>query len=94
MSVGEWLANQDAGSLIGLAAVVVGPMIAIVAILSGAWARVRRSEAQAQIAEAELALKQQMLERGISVDDMERILAAGQSRRGKPKTEPAEEQPA
>jgi hypothetical protein len=79
------------GQLIGLTAVLIGPLIAITAIVSAAWARVRKIEAQAQIAEMEAALKQQMIERGMSADEIVRVLAAGQSNAGKKKLVAEEE---
>ncbi len=81
----EWLSQYSPGQMIGLAGVLVGPLIAIVAIVSAAWARIRKVEAQAHIAEVEAALKQQMIERGMSADEIVRVLAAGQSRVGKQK---------
>ncbi len=79
----EWLSQQSPGQLIGLVAVMMGPLIAIVAIVSGSWARVRRAEAYAQVAEMEAALKQQMIERGMSADEIVRVLAAGQTNKSK-----------
>lgn len=79
----EWLSQQNAGQLIGLAAVLIGPVIAVTAIVSGAWMRVRRTEAQVHIAEIEAGLKQQMIERGMSADEIERVLAAGNSKKAK-----------
>jgi hypothetical protein len=75
----EWFAQQSAGQLTGLVAVITGPLIAIVAIVCGIWARVRRHELTAQRATAELAFKQQMVERGMSADEIERVLAAGRN---------------
>jgi hypothetical protein len=77
----EWLSQQSAGQITGLVAVLIGPMIAMVAIVSAAWTRVRRIETQGRIAEAELAVKQEMIERGMSADDIERVLQAGQNSR-------------
>lgn len=79
----EWLSQYSPAQLSGLTAVIIGPLIAIVAIIAGAWASVRRVEARAQIAELEAALKQQMIERGMSADEIERVLAAGQNGRSK-----------
>ncbi len=74
----EWLSQQSAGQLIGLTAVVMGPLIAITAVASAAWARVRRAELQARAAESDAVLKQQMIERGMSADEIVRVLEAGQ----------------
>ncbi len=79
--MGEWLAHQNPRDLIGLAGVIVGPLIAVVAIVCAAWTRVRRTEAQAHIAELEAALKQQMIEKGMSADEIERVLSGDQGPR-------------
>lgn len=73
----EWLSQQSAGQMVALCGVVGGISVAIVAIASAAWARVRKAEYRHQQIEAELALKQQMIEKGLSADDIERVLAAG-----------------
>jgi hypothetical protein len=80
----EWLSQQSAGQLIGLTAVLMGPLIAIVAIASAAWARVRRMEMEA-------SLKEQMIERGMSADEIERVLAAGQGKRCRHRLQATEE---
>ena len=80
----EWLSQQSAGQLIGLTAVVMGPLIAIAAVVSAAWARVRRAEMQARIVETDAVLKQQMIERGMSADEIVRVLEAGQKPGPKP----------
>ncbi len=79
----EWLSQYSPSQLTGLVAVMIGPTIAIVAIVSAAWARVRRADAQARVAEAETALVQQMIERGMSADEIERVLAAGSNKKRK-----------
>ena len=79
MDFGDWLARQNAGQVTGLAAVTGGILIAIIAIVSGVWSRARRAESRARQVEAELALKQEMIERGMSADDIERVLKAGQA---------------
>ena len=81
----DWLSQQSAGQLIGLTAVVMGPLIAITAVIGGAWARVRRVELQAHLAETEAVLKQQMIERGMSADEIVRVLDAGQGKVAKAK---------
>jgi hypothetical protein len=79
----DWLSNQNAKELIGLAAVVGGMLIAMVAIVSGQWARVRRDELRARQAEVDAALKQQMIERGMSADEIVQVLKAGQTKEKK-----------
>lgn len=66
----EFLAKFNGGELIGLVAVLVGPLIAIVAVLATQWRRVR-------VAEMEGALKQQMLDKGMSAAEIEQVMRAG-----------------
>jgi hypothetical protein len=74
----EWLEKQNVDQLIGFVAVAGGLLIPIVAIISAQWARVRREECRTRQAETEAALKQQMIERGMSADEMVRVLESGQ----------------
>ena len=67
----DLIAKFDGGQLIGLVAVVIGPLVAIVAIMCHQWRKVR-------IAEMEGALKQQMLDKGMSAEDIERVLSSSQ----------------
>jgi hypothetical protein len=66
----EFLAKFNAGQIIGLVAVLIGPVIAVVAILATQWRRVR-------IAEMEGALKQQMLDKGMSAAEIVQVMNAG-----------------
>jgi hypothetical protein len=66
----ELLSKFDPGEVIGLVAVAGFWLSAIVAILSGAWHRVRRAEIQA-------ALKQDMLTRGLSAEEIRTVIEAG-----------------
>ncbi len=65
----ELLAKLTGSQLIGLAAVVMGPLIAIVAVVANQWRRVR-------VAEVEGALKQQMLDKGMSAAEIEQVMRA------------------
>lgn len=76
----EWLSQLPAGQVIALLAVSGGVLIAVVSVAAGAWVRVRRADLQAHLADVDAALKQQMIERGMSVDEIERVLAAGRGR--------------
>ena len=67
----EFLDKFNGGQLIGLVAVLVGPLIALVAIAASQWRRVR-------IAELEAALKQQMLDKGMSAAEIEQVMRSGQ----------------
>lgn len=86
----DWLSQFNAGQMIGLCAVAGGVLIAVISVLSGAWVRVRRAEYQGQLAEAEAVLKQQMIEKGMSPEDIERVLAAGVAKSGKKRAESEE----
>jgi hypothetical protein len=76
----DWLAQQSTGHVIALLAVGGGLLIPLTALIAGCWARIRVAEARARQAEAEAGLKQDMINRGMSVDEIERVLAAGQGK--------------
>jgi hypothetical protein len=67
----EFLDKFNGGQLIGLIAVIGGPLIAIVAIVASQWRRVR-------ISELEAALKQQMLDKGMSAAEIALVMASSQ----------------
>jgi len=75
----EWLSQYSPKELMGLFAIVGGLLLAGTAVVSAQWSRVRRAELHAHQMEAELALKQQMIERGMSADEIDHVLAAGQA---------------
>jgi hypothetical protein len=79
----EWLADKSPHELTGLVGIVGGVLFLIVVIVATNWASVRRSEMLAHQAELELALKQQMLERGMSAEEIVQVLNAGQVKLGK-----------
>ena len=66
----DLLSRFDPGALFGLTAMVGGLLCGITAILAGTWQKVRRAEITA-------ALKQEMLSRGMSADDIRTVLEAG-----------------
>ncbi len=68
----EFLDKFTGGQLIGLIAVVMGPLVGIVAVVAAQWRRVR-------IAEFEAALKQQMLDKGMSAAEIEQVMTASQN---------------
>jgi hypothetical protein len=74
----EMLSRMHGGELIGFFAVVGALVIAVSAIVGGLWASVRLAEFRTRRAELEAGLKQDMLSRGMSVDEIERVIAAGQ----------------
>jgi len=72
----DFLSRFNGGELIGLVAVAGGLLCAIVGILSGSWQKVRKAEIAA-------ALKQDMLNRGMSAEDIRTVMEAGGNRFGR-----------
>jgi hypothetical protein len=70
----ELFSRFDSGELIGLFSIAGGMLISIVAIAGSYWRRVRAAEIAAE-------LKRDMLDRGLSAEEIKTILDAGQSRR-------------
>lgn len=68
----ELLSRLDAGELIALVAIVGGLMIGMVTIVATFWHKIRKAEIDKQ-------LKLDMLERGMGVDEIEAVLAAGKT---------------
>jgi hypothetical protein len=64
-----FFAKLNGGELIALVAVLIGPVVAIVAVVASQWRKVR-------IAEMEGALKQQMLDKGMSAAEIEKVMTA------------------
>jgi hypothetical protein len=69
----DFLSRFDSEQLIGLVAISGGLLCGIIAIIGGFWLQLRRTEISA-------ALKQDMLNRGMSAEDIRTVLDAG----GKP----------
>jgi hypothetical protein len=65
----DLFSSWSARDLIGLVSVVCGSLIAITAILASHWRGVRQAELEA-------SLKHELVERGMSVDDIERVIKA------------------
>jgi hypothetical protein len=72
----DWLPHVNAGEFIALVAVGGGLLCGIVGIISGTWLEMRRAEIAA-------ALKQDMLARGMSPEDIRTVLDAGTKRSGR-----------
>jgi hypothetical protein len=70
---------MNGGQLIGLIAVTGAMIIAAGAVIGGLWASVRTAEFRTRRLELEVGLKQDMLNRGMPVEEIERVLAAGQA---------------
>ena len=66
----ELLSRFDPGEMIGLVAVSGGLLCGLVAIVMGIWHEHRKTEINA-------ALKQEMLNRGMSADEIRTVLDAG-----------------
>ena len=62
--------------MLGLAAIVGSLLIGITAIIAGAWQKARRAEVAA-------ALKHDMLNRGMSAEEIRTVLDAGTKQSGK-----------
>src|ERR1022692_869058 len=75
----DFLSTLKGGELIGLAAVIMGPMVAIVAVIASQWRRVR-------VAEYEATLKQQMLDKGMSAAEIVQVMKATSDSSGEVKT--------
>jgi hypothetical protein len=70
MAMVDLLSNINGGELIALVAVAGGLLCAITAIITSSWQKIRRAEIVA-------ALKQDMLNRGMSADEIRTVLEAG-----------------
>jgi hypothetical protein len=60
----------DAGQFLGLVAIAGGLLFLLVAVVADCWQKVRRAEVAA-------ALKQDMLSRGMSAEEIRTVLEAG-----------------
>lgn len=65
----EFLSKFSAGEMIGFVAVLGGLLIGITAIVASFWFKTRKTETAA-------ALKQDMLNRGMSADEIKTVLEA------------------
>jgi hypothetical protein len=66
----DFLSRFNAGELIAFVSVAGGLLVAATAIIAGTWQKTRRTEIMA-------ALKQDMLNRGMSADEIRSVLEAG-----------------
>jgi hypothetical protein len=69
----DLLSKFDSEELIGLVAVAGGLLCGIIAIVGAFWLQIRKAEIGA-------ALKQDMLNRGMSADDIRTVLDTGTNR--------------
>src|SRR5690242_6370285 len=65
----EFLSRFNGGELIGLTSVIMGPLMIAVIVIASQWRKVR-------VAEVEGALKQQMLDKGMSAAEIEQVMKA------------------
>ncbi len=72
----ELLSKFEAGEIIGLAAVIGGCICGLAAIVMGIWLELRKAEIAGK-------LKQDMLERNMSAEDIRVVLEAGTADSGK-----------
>jgi hypothetical protein len=72
----EYLFKLNVGELIALVSVSGGLLIGLVAVLGGIWSDVRKREILA-------GLKHDMLDRGMSPEEIRTVLEAGTKRAGK-----------
>jgi hypothetical protein len=66
----DLLSRLNGGELIGLVAIVGGLLVGMVAIVADYWHKIRR-------AEIEGGLKQDMLNRGMSAEEIRTVMEAG-----------------
>jgi hypothetical protein len=76
----DLLWRLDGGELVGLFSAVGGLTVTAIAVLAFCWAIARRAEYRARQVEIESALKQDMLNRGMSAEDIVRVLNAGHTK--------------
>ena len=74
--MGEYLSRLPVGELIALVSIGGGLLIGLVAVAGGIWSDVRKREIAA-------GLKHDMLDRGMSADEIRTVLDAGTKRSGK-----------
>jgi hypothetical protein len=70
----EFLQHWDSAYLIPITAIVVGCLTGIICRISDNWRKVRMSE-------MELGLKQDMLQRGMSAEEIDRVMTASSTGR-------------
>ncbi len=69
----EWLSQMPPAVLIPLVPVLCGALIALTAIISSQWRKHRQTE-------LEVSLKHDMLNRGFSAEEIERVVKASKSK--------------
>jgi hypothetical protein len=73
----DWLSLQTPEQLTGLVSVLGAFVVVLTAIITAQWKRVRCEELRIRQAETEAALKQEMIQRGMSADEIVRVLESG-----------------
>lgn len=72
----ELLSRLKGPEVIGFFSAMSFFLVIAIALVTGTWAWVRHAEFRVRQAEIEAALKQDMLNRGMSADDIERVVKA------------------
>jgi hypothetical protein len=65
----EFLSRFNGGELIALTSVIMGPLMIAIIVVASQWRKVR-------VAEVEGALKQQMVDKGMSAAEIEQVMKA------------------
>ena len=73
--VEQFISKLEPHDLVAVVVLTLGALIALVAIIATHWRTHKRTEVEA-------ALKQEMLARGMSAEDIERVIKAGASSSG------------
>src|SRR5262245_15274192 len=76
----DFLQRMDGGEILGLVAILGGVLVVIVAIVMGVWSSIHWAAHQA-------ALKREMLARGMSIDDIERLTMTSEERQAQLKAD-------
>jgi hypothetical protein len=72
----SWLSGLSGDQLLGFFGILGGCGILAVAIIAGYSLKSNANEHKAHLAESELALKADMIKRGMSAEEIERVLQA------------------
>ena len=72
----EWLSRLRVEELIPLAGMTFTLLVVMIVTIGVVWTKVRLAQFQDRQAEMEAALKQDMINRGMTADEIERVLKA------------------
>ena len=74
--MGDFLSRLNGGELIGLCFFAFLTIAVKISVIVGYLKHSHESDNKARLAEDEIALKQEMIKRGMSADEIERVLKA------------------